>query len=104
MGYIFLTISLILAVLGNTSVKLSQGFQRWLPSIGVFILYGFCIYFLTLSVQKIEISIAYAIWSGVTIAATTLIGIVFFNELANVRKISSVILIILGVLFLHFQS
>ncbi|MFD2923949.1 DMT family transporter [Halobacillus naozhouensis] len=104
MGYILLTISLIFAVLGNTSVKLSQGFYKRMPSFGSFLFYGFCIYFLTLSVQHIEVSIAYAIWSGVTIAATTLIGILFFNESINKRKVSSVLLIIAGVLVLHLQS
>ncbi|SFO96893.1 DMT family transporter [Salibacterium halotolerans] len=102
MGYTFLAVSLIFAVIGNISVKLSDGFRRRLPSAGVFLFYIFCIYFLTISVQKIEISTAYAIWSGMTIAATTLLGIVFFQESADKRKLSSIACIILGVLLLHF--
>ncbi|MFD2705703.1 DMT family transporter [Salibacterium lacus] len=101
MGYVFLTLSLIFAVIGNVSVKLSDGFRRRLPSVLIFVFYIFCIYFLTLSVQNIEISTAYAIWSGVTIAATTLLGIVFFQESADKRKLSSIACIILGVLLLH---
>ncbi|KAB8135751.1 multidrug efflux SMR transporter [Gracilibacillus oryzae] len=104
MGYLFLTISLVFAVIGNMSVKLSQGFQRRLPSVGVFLFYGFCIYFLTLSIQHIEVSVAYAIWSGVTIMATTVIGILFFNEKINMRKLSSIVIILVGVLVLHLQS
>lgn len=104
MGYIFLTISLIFAVLGNTSVKLSQGFHKRMPSLGVFLFFGFCIYFLTLSVKDIEVSIAYGIWSGVSIASTTIIGILFFKESVNKRKIISILLIMVGVLVLHLYS
>ncbi|MFD2630565.1 DMT family transporter [Oceanobacillus kapialis] len=85
-------------------MKLSSGFQRVLPSISVFLFYSICIYFLTLSVQRIEVSTAYAIWSGVTIVATTVIGILFFNEAANKRKLFSVAFVMFGVLILHLQS
>ena len=98
MGTLFLLISLLFAVAGNTSVKLSKGFQKRLASVTSFLLYGVCLYFLTLSVQYMDISIAYAIWSGVTIASTTLIGILFFQETKSKRKIASVVLIIVGVI------
>ncbi|WP_080848265.1 DMT family transporter [Cytobacillus gottheilii] len=104
MGYLFLLISLFFAVLGNLSVKLSQGFQRKWPSIAVFLFYSICLYFLSLSFEQIEMGVAYAIWSGVTIAATTIIGILFFNESASKRKITSVAIIIAGVLVLHLQN
>ena len=98
MGTLFLLISLLFAVAGNTSVKLSKGFQEWLASVSSFLLYGVCLYFLTLSVRYMDISIAYAIWSGVTIASTTLIGILFFQETISKGKIVSVVLIIMGVI------
>ena len=98
MGTLFLLISLLFAVAGNTSVKLSKGFQKRMASISSFILYGVCLYFLTLSVQYMDISIAYAIWSGVTIASTTLIGILFFHEMFSKGKVVSIVLIIVGVI------
>ncbi len=104
MGSIFLIISLLFAVAGNTSVKLSKGFHKRIPSIGSFLFYGICLYFLTLSVQFMDVSIAYAIWSGVTIASTTMFGVLFFNESCNKRKVISVILVIAGVLILKIQG
>jgi small multidrug resistance pump len=98
MGY--LLVSLILATLGNICVKLSAGFRRIFPSAASFVLIGLCLYFLTLSVKTIEIGIAYALWSGVSIAATTLAGILLFNEKASKRKFLSIGLIIAGVLIL----
>ncbi|WP_270181252.1 DMT family transporter [Alkalihalobacillus sp. CinArs1] len=96
----FLTISLICSVLGSISVKLSKGFKKHIPSVMSFLLFGFCIYFLTLAVQTIDVGIAYAVWSGVSIAGTTLAGILLFNEKANKRKFLSIAVIIAGVVIL----
>ncbi|MBN9654082.1 multidrug efflux SMR transporter [Halobacillus sp. GSS1] len=98
MGYLIL--SLVFATIGNISVKLSSGFKRIIPSITAFVFIGACLYFLTLSVQTIEVGIAYAIWSGVSIMATTIFGILLFNEKASRRKFLFIILIILGVMII----
>ncbi|WLR47379.1 multidrug efflux SMR transporter [Halobacillus litoralis] len=98
MGYLIL--SLVFATIGNISVKLSYGFQRVFPSITAFVFIGACLYFLTLSVQTIEVGIAYAIWSGVSIMATTIFGILLFNEKASRRKFLFISFIILGVMII----
>ncbi|WP_018924614.1 DMT family transporter [Salsuginibacillus kocurii] len=100
MGTWFLVISLVFALFGNLMVKLSYGFTQRLPSISAFLLFGFCIYFLTRAVQFLEIGVAYAVWSGAMVAATTVIGIVFFSEKVDKRKVSSIGLIIVGVVLL----
>ncbi|WP_232324794.1 DMT family transporter [Halobacillus mangrovi] len=98
LGYLIL--SLLFATLGNICVKLSSGFRRFLPSTASFGFIGLCLYFLTLSVETLEIWIAYAVWSGVSIAATTLFGIFLFNEEASRKKFISIGLIIIGVIIL----
>ncbi|WP_018923119.1 DMT family transporter [Salsuginibacillus kocurii] len=104
MGALLLTISLCFSVIGNFMVKLSKGFQNKLPSIGVFVSFSLCIYFLTLSVQYMEVGIVYAIWSGVSVAATTSLGILFFQEPSSRKKITSILVIIVGVVLLQFYS
>jgi len=44
--------------------------------------------------------IVFAIWAGLTIVSTTLLGIYIFKESKNKRKIISVTLIIIGVIIL----
>ncbi|MGB8001279.1 MAG: multidrug efflux SMR transporter [Anaerobacillus sp.] len=97
---IYLSLSLIFSIIGSIAVKQSAGFKRRFPSISAFFLFGLCIYFLTLSVQTIEIGFAYAIWSGGSIAGTTVAGIILFNEKATKRKFLSITLIIIGVVIL----
>ncbi|MCS7279078.1 MAG: multidrug efflux SMR transporter [Thermodesulfobacteriaceae bacterium] len=104
MHFICLIIAIILEVLGTTNMKLSQGFTKILPSILMFVFYGLSFAFLTLALKKIDMSIAYAIWSGVGTALVTIVGIVLFKESITVLKLISIGLIILGVVGLHLME
>ncbi|MEL3971056.1 multidrug efflux SMR transporter [Rossellomorea oryzaecorticis] len=98
MGY--LVLSLVFATIANISVKFSSGFERLFPSIISFIFFVACLYFLTMSVQTIEVGIAYAIWGGVSIMATTIFGILLFNEKASRKKFLYISFIILGIMII----
>ncbi|UOQ44207.1 SMR family transporter [Halobacillus salinarum] len=97
---IYLITALLLAAAGQITVKKSAGFRRWIPSLLSFLLFGLCIYFLTVAVQYMEVGIAYAIWSGASIVSTTIIGILLFNETASRRKLFYIGLILIGVIIL----
>ncbi|MYL64466.1 QacE family quaternary ammonium compound efflux SMR transporter [Bacillus hwajinpoensis] len=97
---IHLILALAFSIIGSIAVKRSAGFTKKIPGLAAFFLFGLCIYFLTLSVQFIEIGLAYAIWSGGSIAGTTIAGLLIFNEKATRRKFFSIALIMVGVVLL----
>ena len=101
MHWIYLFIAIIMEVAGTTSMKLSGGFSKILPSISIFIFYGFSFTFLTLALKTLPIGTTYAIWAAAGTALITLVGIIWFGESFNVLKIVSLILIIIGVAGLH---
>lgn len=104
MGFLFLTISLVFSIISNVFVKLSHGFKNSGMSILAFSFFGICIYFLTMSVQFLEVGIAYAIWSGVSIMTVSIIGITFFQESKSKIKGMSIVITIAGVLILQLQQ
>lgn len=104
MSWIYLLLAIALEVAGTTCMKLSQGFTKVLPSILLFVFYGLCFSFLTLALKRIDISVAYAIWSGLGTALITIIGIMWFREPATTVKIISIGLIIAGVIGLNQSS
>lgn len=103
MGVMLLIISVVFSIIANIFVKLSRGFENKLSSILAFLFFGICIYFLTMSVQFIEVGVAYAIWSGVSIAAISIVGIIFFQESTDKIKLASIFIIMAGVLTLQLQ-
>ncbi len=102
--WLFLILAIVFEVCGTTSMKLSEGFKKITPSILIFIFYGISFVSITMALKKIDVSIAYAIWSGLGTLAVALIGMVYFKEPASFLKIISIILIILGVIGLNLSG
>jgi len=104
MAWVYLVIGIFLEVLGTTFLKLSDGFNNLVPSILMFIFWGSGFGFLSFALRKIDISVAYAIWSGTGIAFMAVVGIIWFGEVVSTLKIISISLIILGVIGLNFVT
>ncbi len=79
-------------------MKLSRGFTELEPSIFIFIFYAASLAFLTLSLKRLEIGFAYAIWSGLGTLLIFIIGICFFHEHITLLKSLSLACIIVGVI------
>lgn len=101
MGWVYLVFAILTEVAGTTSMKVSQGFTRLVPSVFIFVFYGFSLVLLTLSLRKIDVSVAYAVWSGMGTALIATIGILWFSEPMTAIKLVSLALIIIGVLGLN---
>lgn len=104
MSWFYLILGIIAEIIGTTSMKLSQGFTKIAPSIAIFVFYGISLSLVTLSLKKIDVSVAYSIWSGVGTATIALIGFIFFKEHISFLKICSILLIILGVIGLNIAE
>jgi len=103
-AWLWMALAIIFEVMGTTSMKLAEGFTRTAPSIAVFVFYGLCFAALTLALRNIELSVAYAVWSGVGIALTTLIGVAWFGETMGFLKMVSITCIVAGVVGVHVAS
>ena len=98
MNWIYLFLAILFEVTGTTSMKLSQGFTKIVPSILIFVFYGLSFTSFTYALKKIDISTAYPIWSGLGTALIVGIGVLLFKETVTPIKIISIVLIIIGVI------
>lgn len=103
-GWFFLTCAILLEVAGTTCMKLSHGFTRLVPSALIFVFYGLSFASLTVVLDEIEVSVAYAVWSGVGTALIATVGFVWFKEPLTAVKLASMGLIILGVAGLNLSG
>jgi small multidrug resistance pump len=97
MHWLFLIAAIVLEVGGTTSMKLSAGFTRLGPSLAMFVLYGASLASLTMALKIIDVSVAYAVWSGLGTALIAAIGMAWFGEPVSLAKLSFIALIIIGV-------
>ena len=95
-AWILLVAAIVFEVGGTLSMKLSAGFSRLLPSVLIFVFYGLSFTAMTFSLKKIDVSLAYAVWSGLGTSLVAVLGIFLFHEPANLLRLGSIALIILG--------
>ena len=97
-------ITIIGELIGTTLLKMSQGFSKWGIGIVALIAYVICFYFFSKSLKIIDLGVAYAIWSGVGIVITTIIGIIIWKEKVNLITILAITMIIIGIMLLNLMS
>jgi small multidrug resistance pump len=104
MTWLYLILAILLEVSGTTCMKLSQGFTKLVPSILLFVFYSLSMGMLTLALKRIDVSVAYAVWSGVGTALIATIGVLWFKEPVTALKLISLGLIIIGVVGLNLSG
>jgi small multidrug resistance pump len=102
--YVVLGTAILAEVIGTTSLKLSQGFSRPLPSLGVLVGYGAAFYFLSLALEDLPVGVVYGTWAALGIIAIAAIGVVAFDEPIDIAGIVGLGLIIAGVYCLNVVS
>lgn len=102
--YILLIIAIVSEVFGSSMLKLSKGFTKWLPSIGVLLGMGSAFFFLSQTLKELPLGVAYAIWSGVGTALTAIVGVALWKEALNVKKVLAIALIIAGVILMKLST
>lgn len=101
MGYIWLSIAIVAEVFGSSMLKLTDGFKRILPTLGVVGGYGIAFYLLSLSLNELPLGFVYAVWAGVGTALTSLVGIIFYKELIDLKKSIGILMVIGGIVLLN---
>ena len=98
--FLMIGVAVLFEVFADTMMKLSDGFRRKLPIIGVAI--GYAVAFWTISqvLTMLPLGPVYAAWVGLGIALTAVVGAVLWNEGFNAKKTIGLIAIIAGVVLL----
>ncbi|MDH4609802.1 multidrug efflux SMR transporter [Pseudomonas sp. BN102] len=97
MAWMFLLLAAFFEVLFAMGMKYAEGFTRPWPSLLVVVAAVAGIYFLTLSMRVLPVSIAYPIWTAIGTLGTVLLGFLLLGEALTPAKLVSVGLIVVGV-------
>ena len=100
-AYIILIIAVILGTASNSFAKSAEGFTLLIPSVITAITIVGCMYTLSIVMKTIPVGITYASFAGLCILATSLVGVLKFNQIPNIFTIIGLLLIITGVLIVN---
>ncbi len=102
--WLLLSLAILLELSGTICLKLSQGFTRLLPSVGVVCFYLGSFTLMAQSLKTLEVGIVYAIWAGVGTALIAVVGVLAFGESVTAFKILGLLMIIGGTFLLRLAS
>ena len=104
MKWIYLFVAGALEVTWAVAMKKSDGFTVLMPSIITAVGYIASAVFLALALKQLPLGTAYAIWTGMGIIGTTVLGVLLFQEKLSVPQTVCVILIVVGIVGLKVLS
>jgi len=97
MKWIYLLIAGVLEITWAVAMKMSKGFTVLIPSIITGVGYISSAVFLAIALRQLPLGTAYAMWTGMGILGTTLLGVFLFREKLSVLQLIYVILIVVGI-------
>ncbi|OTG82245.1 SMR family transporter [Acinetobacter sp. ANC 4648] len=103
-AYCMLGLAIISEVAGSTFLVKSEGFTKLWPSLAVVVLFSIAFYLLSQVIKVIPLGIAYAIWAGVGIILTAIIGFFLFKQSLDTAAIIGIGLIVAGVVVINVFS
>ncbi|WP_400162498.1 DMT family transporter [Brevibacillus sp. TJ4] len=103
-AYTLLFLAIVLEVFGSSMLKLSNGFSRPLPVLGVIAGYGSAFYMLALALRDLPLGLVYATWSGVGTILTVMVGVYLFREKLNKQGIAGLAILVVGLVLLNLEK
>ena len=84
--------------------KLQPTRERPWAWLGVVAGFGTALWLLNEVIQKIDIGVAYALWSGVGIAVVATGGVLFLGEKISVKRAAGLVAIIIGIALIQLEG
>ena len=103
-AYFLLIVSILLEITATGTLKATEGFTRWIPSLISVAAISGCMFFMSHVMRVLPVGITYATWSGVGIVALTLIGIIKYKQVPNLATIFGLALIVIGVIIVNVMN
>jgi small multidrug resistance pump len=104
LAWTYLAAAIATEVIGTLFLRFTDGFTNPIPSAVVVITYVVSIWLTALALKGLEVSLAYAVWAGVGTAAVAVIGMAAMGETVNALKVTSIALVITGVVGLNLSG
>jgi quaternary ammonium compound-resistance protein SugE len=103
-GWTALLLAGAFEILWAFGLKQTEGFTRFWPSIGTLAATALSFACMAIALKSIPFGTAYAVWCGVGVAGTVIVGILAFGEPTTAVRLVSVALIAGGIIGLKLAG
>jgi small multidrug resistance pump len=103
-AYAALTAAILCEIAGTTFLQKSEQFTKAGPTLAVALFYAGAFYLMTHALKALPLGIVYALWSGVGIVLTALIGATVFKQSLDTAALVGIAMIVGGVVVMQVFS
>jgi quaternary ammonium compound-resistance protein SugE len=104
MSWILLLIAGLFEVVWAVGLKYTDGFTRLWPSAITILAMTVSLAILGVAMKTLPVSTAYAVWMGIGVVGTAILGIIILGEPVNFWRLFSITLILAGVIGLKLTA
>jgi len=98
MGWLFLFAAGCAEIVFALSLKYNEGFSKLWPSVVTCVFGAASFYLLIIAIKTLPLGTAYAVWTGMGAVGVAIIGIFLFKESTDWVRLTSIMLIIIGII------
>ena len=103
-AWIMLGAAGLLEIVWAIGLKYAEGFTKPVPSAITISAMVVSMWLLAQAARDLPIGTAYAVWTGIGAVGAALLGIMLFQESANLMRIGCIVLIVLGIAGLKLST
>lgn len=104
MAWVLLILAGLLEIVFALSLKASQGFTRFWPSVSFAVAGVASFMLLSQALRTLPVGVAYAVWTGIGAAGTAVVGMFLFGESRDLLKFVSLALLLAGIIGLRLTG
>jgi len=97
MAWVYLVVAGLLEIVWAIGLKYTEGFTRLVPSAVTIAAMIASVVLLGLALRELPVGTGYAVWTGIGIVGTAVLGIVLFHEPVTALRLASIGLIVAGI-------
>jgi small multidrug resistance pump len=103
-AYVALALAIVSELAGTTLLQKTEQFTKPLPTVLMALSYTASLYCLSRALERLPLGIAYAIWGGLGIVLSAVIGVVVYKQSLDLPAYLAIGLIVAGVLVFQIFS
>ncbi|MEQ8395069.1 quaternary ammonium compound efflux SMR transporter SugE [Thalassobaculum sp.] len=104
MAWLTLVVAGVFEIGWAIGLKYTEGFTRLWPTVATAASMTISVILLGLAVRTLPIGTAYAVWTGIGTVGTAILGMVLFQESADLLRLACITLIIVGIVGLKLVT
>jgi quaternary ammonium compound-resistance protein SugE len=104
MAWLLVLVAGLFEVAWAIGLKRTEGFTRLWPSLLTLAGMGISFVLLAVAMRTLPAGTAYAVWTGIGAVGTALIGILWLGEPATAARVTSLLLIAIGIVGLKLAG